>query len=217
MKKLFTLLLAALLTLSLAACSNEEEIKEPAETVPPTVETSKEEEKEETPPKEEAEVEGDAVDYSTAITEWMYQPESDEEATLSLMAIDACEYGTAGASLKQTNAAVQLLKLTSMENAEEALAAYLEGMNAIQKDYFSFQWQMNKKAAEELLTMEDASALLEESGNGDIDLTVYTAEAISTLDDMVMTTLTDAGVEDVWKNHLELEPFTNWDSEDANA
>lgn len=230
MKKLFAILLAAMLTLSLVACSNEEETKEPAETTPPAVETPVEEEEEETPPAEESETEEEseaeteaeeAVDYSTAITDWMYQPESSEEATLALMAIDACEYGTAGASLKQTNAAVQMLKLTAMETTEDALGAYLDSMNATQKDYFSFQWQMTMKAAEELLTMEDATALLEESGNGDVDLTAYNAEALSALNDSVSAALTEAGVEDVWKENLELEPFMNWEenseSETATA
>lgn len=215
MKQIFAVLLAALLTMSLAAC-RKEETKEPTETTPPAVETPKEEEKEETPPEEAAEE--DTVDYSTAITEWMHQPESDEEAILALMAIDACEYGTAGASLKQSNAAVQLLKLSAMDAADDAISAYLEGMNATQKDYFSFQWQMSRKAAEELLNLEDASAILEESGNGDVDLSLYSLEAISALDEKVTAALEEAGVSDEWKNHLELEPFMNWqDNEVTNA
>lgn len=217
MKKLFAMLLAALLTLSLVACSNEEETKEPAESTPSQVETPAEEEKEETPPAEESEEEMDEVDYSTQLSDWLYQPESEDKATLALMAIDACEYGTAGASLKQTNAAVQLLKLSAMENSEEALSAYLEGMNATQKDFFSFQWQMNVKAAEELLTMEDAAPVLEESGNGDVDLSLYTAEALSALDESVTLALDEAGVEDVWKDNLELEPFLNWEESEIST
>lgn len=217
MKKTFAILLAALLTMSLAACSKEEENKQEEAITPPSVETPKEEEKEEIPPVEEIEEEKEAVDYSTAITDWMYQPESSDEATLAFMAIDACEYGTAGASLKQTNAAVQLLKLSSMENAEEALKTYLEDMNATQKDYFSFQWHMNKKAAEELLVMEDASALLEESGNADVDLSSYSMEALSALDEKVMAALEEAGVSDEWKNHLDLEPFMNWQDDETTS
>lgn len=215
MKNFTAFILAAALMLSMTACSEEKTTDTESEI--PNEETvtipSEEEVEEETPVEEVEEEEPEEADYSGDQQEWLYQPTSDDETTLSLMEIDACEYGTAGASLKQTSAAVQVLKLSQQEEVTEPLSAYLDGMTATQKDYFSFQWQMAFSGAEELLTAEDAADRLEEAGHGDLDLTQYNADDLNTLHETVMTVLKEQNVTDVWKDHSDLEPFIHWAQE----
>ncbi|MBQ8599222.1 MAG: hypothetical protein IJ411_03810 [Oscillospiraceae bacterium] len=217
MKNFVAFLLAAALMLSMAACSEESSSAENNSGTQQSVEASteeeskeKEENSEEVTEEEAENSEESAVDYSGDLSDWMYQPETEDETTLALMEIDACEYGTAGASLKQTSAAVQVWKLSQSEDITEALNAYLEGMDATQKDYFSFQWQMAVNEAEQLLTAEDAAARLEESGHGDLDLSQFSVDGLKELHETVTTALTDHGVVDAWKTHSDLEPFTNW-------
>lgn len=229
MKNFAAFLLAAALMLSMSACSEEGSAAEnsgtqqsvEASTEASTEESEEKEENNEETTEEESEEEEEAesgeesaVDYSGDLSDWMYQPETADETadetTVSLMEIDACEYGTAGASLKQTSAAVQVLKLSQSKDITEALNAYLEGMDATQKDYFSFQWQMAVNEAEQLLTVEDAAARLEESGHGDLDLSQYSIDNLKEIHEIVTTALTDHGVVDAWKTHSDLEPFINW-------
>lgn len=214
MKNFAAFLLAAVLMLSMAACSKEESTTENNSNASTSAETSAEETPTEGEENSEEESSEESVaDYSGDLTDWMYQPETEDENVLSLMEIDACEYGTAGASLKQTSAAVQVLKLSQSENITEALTAYLDGMDATQKDYFSFQWQMAVNKAEQLLTAgteEDTAARLEECGHGDLDLSQYSVDGLKELHETVTTALTDYAVVDIWKTHNDLEPFIYW-------
>lgn len=203
MKNVSIFLLAAALMLSMAACSGSDNQEKETETTTPVV-------SEETPitPEENKEEE---VDYSGEWNEWTYHLDSEDEAILALTEIDRCEYGTAGSSLKQRAAAVQMLQLTQKENWTDTVTAYMEEMSATQKDYFSFQWQMAVKQAKELLTMENVAELLEESGHGDVDLTPFTEEIVSSANEEMMTLLEEQGVRDQWKDHLDLEPFVYWE------
>lgn len=221
MKNFAAFLLAAALMLSMAACSEESSSAENNSGAQQSVEASteafteeeseeKEENSEEVAEEEAENSEESAVDYSGDWSDWMYQPETEDEITQALMEIDACEYGTAGASLKQTSTAVQVWKLSQSEDITEALNAYLEGMDATQKDYFSFQWQMAVNEAEQMLTAEDATARLEESGHGDLDLSQFSVDGLKKIHEVVTTALTDHGVVDAWKTHIDLEPFNNW-------
>ena len=116
--------MAALMILALAACGKEK-------TAEPT----------------------DKADYSGSVIDWVYAPESDDELVQLLVTIDSDSYGSAGASLQQANAAVSLMKLAAegSEDAEKTAKDYLAGMNATQKDFFSFQWQQALKEANALL------------------------------------------------------------------
>ena len=120
-KKLLVLLMAALTALALTACNN---------TPAPTPDNPGQEENQNP---EQNQV---TVDYTGDVTGWMYAPDTDDEITPWLIAIDSAEYGTAGASLKQVNAAVSLMRLAMDEsgNAEARLKTYLSGMNDPQRD-----------------------------------------------------------------------------------
>ena len=122
----------------------------------------------------------DMVNYSGDMTGWMYAPESKDTVANLLVSIGTVARGSAGGNLQQANAAVSLMNLAMNESgkAEEAVKTYLDGMNATQKDFFSFQWQQ---------VLSHANALLD--GNEDPAI------------------LDGAGVTDEWRNHTDLEPF----------
>lgn len=148
------------------------------------------------------------VNYNTGIFTWMTYTEQQDAAWDAYEAIDICQYGTSGASMQQTRAAVALLQLSKMDNAAETLHHYLREMNATQKDYFSFQWQMSLAKAKKLLADPAAAAgTLTASGVSDVDLTTFTLDAVEALDKTVTDQLKSNGVADVWKTQLTLEPF----------
>lgn len=150
-------------------------------------------------------------DYTSDIQQWMHMPESNSETMDLLITIDTCRYGSAGASFSQASAAVSLLKLTQVQDLEKVLEAYLNGMNATQLDYFSFQWQMCMEKAQSMLQDPEAFALLlEESGNGDTDLTAFDLRKLEALDDQIQAQLKSRRVTDAWKDHLDIEPFFHW-------
>ena len=144
------------------------------------------------------------VDYSTGISQWMYRVETDDAITKVLIAIDTCPYGTAGAEAQQVEAAVQLLKISGNSAVGEKVFHYLYDMDATQKDYFSFQWQMSVKKAKEILAAPQryADAL---NGIENIDATKLDA-----LNNEILQLLTGQGVADVWKDNLQEEPFFLW-------
>ncbi|MBP3610387.1 MAG: hypothetical protein J6J42_08645 [Lachnospiraceae bacterium] len=153
----------------------------------------------------------DSVDYSKEITDWMYLPESEDSIIQLLKKIDSCRYGSAGASLDQISAAIALLSLTEQESVTDSLRTYLDGMDATQLDYFSFQWQMNTVKAHALLgTPSDYTGLLEDSGNGTVILENFDAAKLEELNQMVLTELNNRGITDEWKHHTDLEPFFQW-------
>lgn len=122
----------------------------------------------------------DKVDYSGDVTNWMYEPESKDTVANLLMSIGTVARGSAGGSLQQANAAVCLMKLATIDSgkAEDAVKTYLNGMNATQEDFFSFQWQQALRHTNALLDGSEDPAILD-----------------------------GAGVTDEWKNHTDLEPF----------
>lgn len=220
MKKVLAVILAAMLILAVAGCSSEQEKtsentenKTEVSVQNSSSEESKESEKQEEKetPEEENEESETTIDYTTEMSQWTYQPETENQNVTLFIEIDRSEYGTAGASLKQTSAAVNLLKLTQAEDVDLALQEYLDGMDDTQRDYFSFQWQMTVKTAENLLAApEEHAAELEESGHGDVDLSAFDTEKLKELDEMVISLLGDYGVEDGWQSHTDIEPFNFW-------
>ena len=151
------------------------------------------------------------VDYTKDFTDFMYQPENEDEVVELLKTIDRCSYGTAGSSLSQLSAGVSVLKLTEKEEISEKLSEYLDGMDATQRDYFSFQWQMCVKKAEALLEKsEDYPDEMKDAGLEEVDLSKFDKEKLSELDTAVMTELEKRHVTDEWKNHPEEEPFVYW-------
>ena len=110
----------------------------------------------------------------------MYAPESKDTVVNLLVSIGTVARSSAGGSLQQANAAVCLMKLATIDRGkvEEAVKTYLDGMNATQKDFFSFQWQQALSHANALLDGSEDPAILD-----------------------------GAGVTDEWKNHTDLEPF----------
>ena len=110
--------------------------------------------------------------------------------TEALCTIDSCSYGTAGASLSQQAGAEAVLWLSEQTDVDTGLRSYLEGMNATQRDYFSFQWQMIYPMAEKLPQAK--------------------GEQLEVLNDLTCGILQELGVTDVWKAHIDLEPFWEW-------
>ena len=191
-KKIFVVLMAALMALALVACNNN---NTPAPTPDP----------EPTPDPAPT----TKVDYSGSLTDWMYAPESEDELVKLLVAIDSTSYGSAGASLQRANAAVSLMRLAMDESgkAEDAVKTYLDGMNETQKDYFSFQWQQAMKTALALLNGDEDAAILEDAGDTDFDLTAVDSAKTADFNNAVIQLLSDAGVTNEWKNHTDVEPF----------
>jgi len=191
-KRILVLLMAALMALAMVACgSNNDPAPTPdPEPTPDPAPTTK-------------------VDYSGSVTDWIYAPETEDELTRLLIAIDEVSYGSAGASLQQANAAVSIMKLAMDESgkAEETVKAYLEGMNETQKDYFSFQWQQAMKTALALLNGDEDAAILEDAGDANFDLTAVDSTKTADFNNAVIQLLSDAGVTNEWKNHTDVEPF----------
>lgn len=186
-KRFLTVVMIALMAMLLLACGSE-----PAQTP------------DDNTPVAEA-------DYSGSVTDWMYEPESEDELTALLVTIDRTPYGSAGSSLQQVNSAVSLMKLAMDEsgNAEETVKTYLEGMNDTQRDFFSFQWEHVQKTADALMDGSMDAAVLEDAGDADFDLKAVDSEKVKTLIETVTNLLRDAGVTDEWKNHTDLEPFSS--------
>lgn len=134
--------------------------------------------------------EQESVDYSGNMTEWTYQPSAEDPMIEALCTIDSCSYGTAGASLSQQAGAEAVLWLSEQADVGAGLRSYLEGMNATQRDYFSFQWQMIYPMAEKLPQAD--------------------GEQLEVLNDLTRGILQELGVTDVWKAHTDLEPFWEW-------
>ena len=191
-KKIFVVLMAALMALALVACNNN---NNPAPTPDP----------EPTPDPAPT----TKVDYSGSLIDWMYAPESEDELVKLLVAIDSTSYGSAGASLQRANAAVSLMRLAMDESgkAEDAVKTYLDGMNETQKDYFSFQWQQAVKTALALLDGTEDAAILQDAGDADFDLKAVDSKKVAEFNDAVIALLGDAGVTNEWKNHTDVEPF----------
>lgn len=152
----------------------------------------------------------DMVNYSGDVTGWMYAPESKDTLVNLLVSIDTVAHGSAGGSLQQANAAVSLMKLAMNESGkvEEAAKTYLAGMNATQKDFFSFQWQQALRQANALLDGSEDPAILDDAGDAGFDLQAVSSDGVDALDKTVIKLLRDAGVTDEWKNHTNLEPFS---------
>lgn len=152
----------------------------------------------------------DKVDYSGDVTGWMYAPESKDTVVNLLVSIDTVAHGSAGGSLQQANAAVSLMKLAMIESgkAEDAVKTYLNGMNATQKDFFSFQWQQALRQANALLDGSEDPAILDDAGDAGFDLKAVSSAKVDALDKTVIKLLLGAGVTDEWKNHTDLEPFS---------
>ena len=151
----------------------------------------------------------DKVDYSGDVTGWMDTPESRDTVTDLLVSIDTVASGSAGGSLQLANAAVCLMKLAMIDSGkvEDAVKAYLNGMNATQKDFFSFQWQQALRQANALLDGSEDPAILDDAGDAGFDLHAVSSDKVAALDKTVTKLLRDAGVTDEWKNHTDLEPF----------
>ena len=183
-KRFLTVVMIALMAMLLVACGSE-----PAQTPDNT-------------PVAEA-------DYSGSVTDWMYEPESEDELTALLVTIDRTPYGSAGSSLQQVNSAVSLMKLAMDEsgNAEETVKTYLEGMNDTQRDFFSFQWEHVQKTADALMDGSMDAAVLEDAGDADFDLKAVDSAKTAEFNDAVIQLLSDAGVTNEWKNHTDVEPF----------
>lgn len=199
MKKLLTVMCASLFVLSLIGCSST------GTPTPGTADPSTDSSLPETP------VEG-AIDYNTVdASEWVYGVDgADEEVTKLLMTIDMTEHGSAGSSLKEAIAAVNVLKLIGNEQLGEKAAAYLDGMNALQRDYFSFQWQMATKTAADILADFDSyKELLSDAGFPEFSIKDMTAEGLELVKSQMNTLLADRNVTDVWKGFSSLEPFAN--------
>ncbi len=178
MKKILASVVASLLALSLIGCG----AKTP-------------------PPQDPAEPPADTILYAEVDpTQWSYLPAEDDPVTQALITIDTTPYGTAGSSLAQVIAGVNLIQLTQREETLSAAKRYLDGMTPLQLDYFSFQWQTALATARSILTeFPEQQPLLSDAGFPDFDPAPYKEKDLETLDESVRVLLTERGVTDVWK------------------
>jgi hypothetical protein len=154
------------------------------------------------------EIRKNTVDYTRDFTSFMYQPETENEVLELLKNVDRCSYGTAGSSLSGLVSGVSVLKLSETEGVLAFLSAYLDGMDATQRDYFSFQWQMGVKKAKAILENSDSfKGEMSDAGMEDVDLSGFDNDGLDALNTAVVNELEKRGVKDEWKNHLEIEPF----------
>ena len=155
------------------------------------------------------EIRKNTVDYTRDFTSFTYQPEATDDAVTELLkTIDRCPYGTAGSSLSQVAAGVSVLELSAAEGTAEKLSKYLDGMDATQRDYFSFQWQMCMKKAKAILEKPDNfKGEISDAGIESFDASAYSKESLDNFNTIVMSELEKRGVKDEWKNHLDVEPF----------
>lgn len=153
----------------------------------------------------------ETVDYSLEMSQWVYRTEASDDRGKALNDIAGSRYGVSGASLSQLLAALGVYTLTEQEMTEEYLEDYLGAMNATQRDFFSFQWQMSVKKAKKMLEEpEKYLGELQDVGREDWNLTDYCLEEVERIDQAVQSSLTELGVENVWKEHLDQEPFYEW-------
>ena len=123
----------------------------------------------------------DKVDYSGDVTNWMYEPESKDTLVDLLVSIDTVwAMAAQAAAYSRQMPRFCLMKLATIDSgkAEDAVKTYLNGMNATQEDFFSFQWQQALRHTNALLDGSEDPAILD-----------------------------GAGVTDEWKNHTDLKPF----------
>lgn len=186
-KKIITLLLTGTCLCSLTACGATATVTAGTDTPIPTRAVTSQVAPETEPTKAPAtEITTPApADYTTDMSGWFYQPETEDTSLQLLNVIGAQKYGTAGASLSREAAATALMDLAFADVTKDALRGYFSGMNATQADFFSFQWQM---------AMKDA----------------LVSDAIISLNQLVTDLLSEQGVTDLWKENLELEPFFEW-------
>ena len=78
---------------------------------------------------------------------------------------------------------------------------------AMQKGFFSFQWQQAVKTALALLDGTEDAAILQDAGDADFDLKAVDSKKVAEFNDAVIALLGDAGVTNEWKNHTDVEPF----------
>ena len=79
---------------------------------------------------------------------------------------------------------------------------------AMQKGFFSFQWQQALRQANALLNGSEDPAILDDAGDAGFDLKAVSSDRVDALDKTVTELLRDAGVTDEWKNRTVLEPFS---------
>ncbi len=198
------ILISAVLALLITTCACSQ--KEDSTKFPGTIPTPAPEVTDTPVPTVEPE---SAVDYTGTIMNWMYYFETDVAQFAHLNTIDTCKYGTAGASLSQVNAAVSMLKLSTLDSIEICVDQYFNAMNVTQLDFFSFQWQMSYAKALAILTSpKEYAGLLNDSGNSNVDLTVFSVERLDSLNETVLRILADYGVKDEWKNCKDMLPFS---------
>ena len=158
------------------------------------------------------EIKKNTVDYTKDFTSFLYQPESEDSVVELLKSIDRCSYGSAGSSLSQVAAGVSVLQLSKVEDAVAKISEYLGEMDATQRDYFSFQWQMCMNKASAILENPNSFAgVINDAGVGNIDLSVFNQAELAKLNTEVLDKLETFNVTDEWKNYLQMEPFVFWE------
>ena len=206
MKKSIVFILTAILCLSLVACTSNEENNTDVNT---SVQSSDEISEEISSNEEDSMKEKKNIDYNnTDMTEWTLYRENADEITEKLIKIDTVTYGSAGSSLRIAGASAEMLSLTKEDKALETLKAYLENMNDLQRDYFSFQWGNVYKSAKELLENSDsAKDLLESAGYEDFNLSEYSQVELEKLNDEIIKCMEEFEITNEWENFSDIEPF----------
>ena len=207
MKKYMSLLLALVLVLSLAACGGgdkeeaqqeqQKEVQQSPEAVPESAEPQQ--------PAEEA----SAIDYDlTPFEDWAYMSDAEEGPAALLTGINTVPYGSAGASLKEMIAATKMVELSADPEAIQAVTDFLGEMTPLQKDYFSFSWDMVSIPAKSLFTnFEAMQPGLADAGLESCDIALYNEADFDALDEAVRNLLTEQGVTEEWQNHMDIAPF----------
>ena len=180
MKKLLATIMAATMVMGLAACGSDK----PAE--PESNNSAVTEENEE----------NSEVDYkNTPFEEWIY---TSEDYKL-LSNINSVQFGSAGSSLKEAAAAVDLVVLSTEDDAVAQVENFMHEMTATQKDYFSYSWDVIAETAKGFFeNPENLGEYLELAGVEGFNIEEYSKDDLKTLMDGVEGIFEEMHVERVW-------------------
>ena len=154
---------------------------------------------------EKVEEEKVIVDYDAVpFEEWVYTS-SDYEL---LSRINSVPYGSAGCSLYELNAAIDMICLLDGENVLESVSEFLAEMTPLQRDYFSFSWvRVSELAMVFFSDFDSIQYRLGDIGRMDFDMSGYEESDFLLLNDCVLDLFDAYDIEMVWKSCPDTFPI----------
>lgn len=212
MKKLLSVFLTVAILLTFTGCvkNNTEKCDQVKDSSPvATQETSTEKER-------ESDTEGtthieeflkNSVDYnSSSFGDWCYSSTSAADALISIEAINSVKRGGMGSSFSGASIGICALNLSNYEDDIcELIELYIRDMTAIQKDYFSLNWESAMNTARKCF--EDNGEAVRNTMNGfnpestkDFDIKNYSKDKLEEMDKKVNELFKKEGITKEWKN-----------------